>query len=71
LREYLSAIRNLIKSSPNNEDVICQAMFTVGQWGDQESRPLLEEAAKSSRPLVKRAANTALKKLAKESFSKL
>jgi HEAT repeat protein len=61
LREYLPAVRALIKSP--NEDAARQAMVTVGQWGDQESRPLLEDAAKSTRPLLKRAADAALKKL--------
>jgi hypothetical protein len=61
LREHLPAIRKLIGSP--NEDAARQAMVTVGQWGDRESRPLLEEAAKSTRPLVKRAADAALKKL--------
>lgn len=61
LREHLPAIRKLITST--NEDAARQAMVTVALWGDQDSRPLIEEAVKSTRPLVKRAADAALKKL--------
>jgi len=61
LREHLPRIRELLRSP--NDDVKRQAMVTVGEWGDEESRPLLEEAAKSGNPLVKSAATAALKRL--------
>ena len=61
LREHLPRIRELLRSA--NDDVKRQAMVTVGDWGDEESRPLLEEAAKSGKPLVRSAAAAALKRL--------
>ena len=61
LREHLPRIRELLRSP--NDDVKRQAMVTVGEWGDQESKPALEEAAKSDKPLVKSTATAALKRL--------
>jgi len=61
LREHLPRVRQLLRSP--NDDVKRQAMVTVGDWGDQGSRPALEEAAKSDKPLVKSAATAALKHL--------
>ena len=61
LREQLPRVRDLLRSP--NDDVKRQAMVAVGEWGDEESRPVLEEAAKSDKPLVKSAATAALKRL--------
>jgi HEAT repeat protein len=61
LREHLPRVRELLRSP--NDDVKRQAMVTVGEWGDEESRPALEEAAKSHKPLVKSAATAALRRL--------
>jgi HEAT repeat protein len=61
LKEHVPTIRKFL--SAENEVVRRQAIVTLGQMGDEESRPLLEEAAKSDKPLVKSAATAALRRL--------
>ncbi len=63
LREYMPEIRKHIRAS--NEVVRIAAIVALSQWGDEESRPAFEEAAKLSSVRLQRAGKAALERLDK------
>ncbi len=61
LREHTPTIRKYLRDG--NEVVRIAAIVTLSQWGDEESRPAIEEAAKSKSFRLRRCAKMALKRL--------
>jgi len=61
LREHIPTIRKYLRDE--NEVVRIAAIVTLSQWGDEESRPAIEEAAKSGSFRLRRCAELALKRL--------
>ena len=61
LREFLLAVRKHARDA--NEVARIAAIVTLSQWGDEESRPAIEEAAKSDSFRLRRCAEMALKRL--------
>jgi len=61
LREYVPTIRKHLRD--RNEVVRIAAIVTLSQWGDEESRPAIKEAAKSKSFRLHRCAELALKRL--------
>ena len=62
LKEHLDEIRQHVKDA--NAIIARAAIVTLADWKDTESLPLFQEAAKSSDPLLKSCAQTAIKKMA-------
>jgi HEAT repeat protein len=60
-RETLPAIRVYLRST--NESVRISAIWVLGKFGDEESRPVFDEAASSSRPRIQSAGKLALANL--------
>ena len=58
LKEHIPAIREYLKSE--DEVVKIAAIVALSQWGDEESRPAFEEAAKSKSLRLRRAGQRAL-----------
>lgn len=63
LRTQIPNVRKHVRSS--NEVVRIAAIVALSQWGDEESRPAFEEAAKSSSVRLQRAGKAALERLDK------
>jgi hypothetical protein len=63
LREHTPRIREFLRDTNENEIVRIAAIVTLSGWGDEESRSLIEEAARSGAFRLKRAAEMALKRL--------
>ena len=61
LRDELSTIRKLARDK--NTVIRIAALVTLSEWRDQESRPLMEEAAKSDNVRLQRCGKLALKRL--------
>jgi hypothetical protein len=61
LREHIPVIRGFLRDE--NEVVHIAAIVTLGQWGDEKSRPAFEEAATSQSSRLQRAGRLALKRL--------
>jgi len=61
LREHIPTIRKYLRDK--NDVVRIAAIVTLSQWGDDESRLAIEEAAKSSSFRLRRCAAMALKRL--------
>jgi HEAT repeat protein len=61
LREHIPTIRKHLHDE--NEVVRISAIVTLSQWGDEESRPAIEEAAKAKSFRLRRCAEMALKRL--------
>jgi HEAT repeat protein len=61
LREKIPAVRKFLKDS--DETIRIQAMVSLSQWGDEESREAFAEAASSRMPRIKGAGEVALKRL--------
>ncbi len=61
IREEIPTIRKLARDP--NIVVARAAIVTLARWGDEESRPIMEEAAKSSSVLLQRAGKAALARL--------
>ena len=61
LRDQAPAIRKLVGDP--DESTAVQAIGTLGRWGDEASRSLFEEAAKSKNLRLQNAAKAALKRL--------
>ena len=59
LRDQAPAIRKLAADA--DESTAVQAIGTLGRWGDESSRVIFGEAAKSKNPRVQNAAKAALK----------
>jgi HEAT repeat protein len=60
-RETVPAIRAYLRST--NESVRISAIWVLGKFGDEESRPVFDEAASSSRPRIQSAGKLALANL--------
>jgi len=60
-RQQIPSIRRYTRDG--NETVRIAAIVALSQWGDEESRPAFEEAAKSKVVRLQRAGNAALKRL--------
>ena len=61
LREHIPAIRKHVRDP--DEVVRIAAIVALSQWGDEESRPAFEEAAKSDVVRLQRAGKAALERL--------
>ena len=59
--KHLPRVRELARHQ--DESIRRFAIVTLGEWRDVESRDLLQQALKDGTPLVKRAAELALKRL--------
>jgi hypothetical protein len=60
-RETVPAIRAYLRST--NESVRISAIWVLGKFGDEESRPVFVEAASSPRPRIQSAGKLALANL--------
>jgi len=63
LRQHIPTIRTYLRDG--NEVVRIAAIVTLSEWGDEESRPAIEEAAKSESFRLRRCAEMALKRLSR------
>jgi hypothetical protein len=63
LREHVPTIRKYLKDE--NEVVRIAAIVALSQWGDEESRPVFEQAAASNVVRLQRAGKAALERLDK------
>ncbi len=61
LREHIPTIRKYVRHE--NDVVRIAAIVTLSQWGDEEARPAIEEAAGAGSFRLKRCAKLALKRL--------
>ena len=61
LREHIPTIRKYVRDP--DTVVRIAAMVTLSQWGDEESRPAFEEAAKSDNFRLQRAGKLALRRI--------
>jgi hypothetical protein len=61
MREHIPAIRNYARSA--NDVIRIAAIVALSQWGDEESRPACEEAAKSTVVRLQHCGQAALKRL--------
>jgi len=61
LRDHIPTIRKYLRDK--NDVVRIAAILTLSQWGDEESRSGIEEAAKSGSFRLRRCAKVALKRL--------
>jgi HEAT repeat protein len=61
LRDQAPAVRKLTTDS--DESTAVQAIGTLGRWGDEASRSLIEEALKSKSQRTQNAAKAALRRL--------
>jgi hypothetical protein len=61
LREHIPTIREHLRA--DNELDRIAAIVTLSQWGDEESRPAIEEATKTGSSRLRRSAEMALKRL--------
>jgi HEAT repeat protein len=61
LREHIPTIRKYLRDKSDVVRIV--AIVTLSEWGDEESRPAIEEAAKSGSFRLRRSGEMALKRL--------
>jgi len=61
MREHIPTIRPYARST--NDIIRIAAIVALSEWGDEESRPAMEEAANSTVVRVQRCGQAAMKRL--------